>query len=102
MEIVMNQENKYFRLEKILFWDYGEGALDILPPETVAQRIVDRWAAIHVAHEKKEIKSSDVLEALIRVDKVGVNNVIYCESVREYVIKAMIEVNIYHRPKQEP
>ena len=34
------------RIEKIVFWDYGAGALDILPVETVAQRLIYRWVAI--------------------------------------------------------
>jgi len=47
-EIRNRSEQSKRRLEKIIFWDYSQGAFDILPPETVAQRISDRWAAIDV------------------------------------------------------
>lgn len=37
-------------IEKIFFLDYGVGALDKLPVDTVAQRLVDRWPAIDEAY----------------------------------------------------
>ena len=85
------------RLEKIIFWDYGPGAFDILPAETVAQRLIDRWAAIDVAYQKGEINGRDVIEALKKIDEVGIDNVIYCEPVREHVIKTMINTYIYNK-----
>jgi hypothetical protein len=84
----MNQD-----IEKIVFWDYGVGALDTLPIETVGQRLVDRWAAIDEAYHDGTLTSKDVKEVLKRISLVE-NTVIYCESVREYVIKEMIKLYV--------
>ena len=84
----MNQD-----IEKIVFWDYGLGALDILPAETVGQRLVDRWAAIDEAYHEGVLTSKDVKEVLRRISLVQ-NTVNYCESVREYVIKEMIKLYV--------
>ena len=84
----MNQD-----IEKLVFWDYGAGALDVLPIETVGQRLVDRWAAIDEAYHAGVLTSKDVKEVLKRISLVE-NSVIYCESVREYVIKEMIKLYV--------
>jgi hypothetical protein len=83
-------KNSNQRIEKIIFWDYGPGAMDILPVETVAQRLVDRWAAVDVAFHDGRLNSGDVRNVLKKIAVVE-DNVMYCESVREYVIKTMIE-----------
>lgn len=77
-------------IEKIIFWDYGMGAFNILPVETVGQRLVDRWAAIDIAYHEGKLTSDDMRKILRRIASAG-DNIIYCESVREYVIKKMIE-----------
>lgn len=76
-------------LQKRIFWDYASNAIDKLPIETVAQRLVDRWAVIDEALHNGEITKSDMIDILKRID--AYQEVIYCESVREYVIKNLIE-----------
>ena len=76
-------------LQKIIFWDYGPGAIDKLPIETVAQRLVDRWAVIDEALLNKQLTRSDIIDILTRIN--AYQDVVYCESVREFVIKNLIE-----------
>lgn len=76
-------------IEGLVFWDYGANALNVLPKETVAQRLVDRWGAIDVAYHNGKLTRADMLEILRRIALVK-DAVIYAESVREFVIKEMI------------
>ena len=69
-------------IEKLIFWDYGPGSFDKLPPNTVAQRLVDQWPAIDEAYHDKTLSRSDMLEILKRIDQV-IARVKFCESVRE-------------------
>jgi len=64
-------------LQKIIFWDYEINAIDLLPVETVAQRLVDRWAIIDTAFLNKKINKSDLIDILVRINKF--KEVIYCE-----------------------
>ena len=78
------------KIEKLIFWDYAEGAFDVLPGITVAQRIVDRWAIIDEAYKSGAITKKELIETVKRVAGFT-DEVVFCESVREYVIKNLIE-----------
>jgi len=76
-------------LQKIIFWDYSIDAIERLPVETVAQRLVDRWAVIDSALCNKKLTKPELIEILTRI--AAFSGVVYCESVREFVIKELIK-----------
>lgn len=72
-------------IEEVAFWDYGANALSVLPAETVAQRLVDRWGAVDAAYHHGKLTKTDMLQ-ILRCIAPQKDAVIYAESVREFVI----------------
>jgi len=76
-------------LKKKCFWDYNINVpIEEIPAPVQAQRYVDFWPYFHEAFNQKIINKNDIKYIVKVISEFESIN--YCEDVRAYVIKNLI------------
>ena len=77
------------QFDKKIFWDYINSSIEEIPEHIRAQRYVDFWPEIHNAYIRNELNIEEVKSKVNVIYQYGHPK--YSESVREYVIKNLIQ-----------